>query len=343
MNMESPPDDLMPRFAHNEDIETATDDICEEDSFVRLIDPETGRLSAGLSAQCRCPLCDQASDGTVFAERQGFTYARCPNCTMVYMSPRLIDEIHDHRMRNDPNARNSFHAQLAQAENPEDRSLKALIMRLKAAVPRGKLIDIGCGLGKFLLLGRTAGYVVSGIELHAFAAAQARSNGLTVLEKDLQDLDLAPGSIDLVTSFDLIGKLQTPLAFLREVHRVLKPKGRLLLTCPNMESLAAQLLGVENVDALEAPTQINWFTRQTLTAMLRQANFRVLDISSNGMSDFQTLRMQLERTQQSLPPFIQKILWQTAPETEELRKDLLALIKRHALGGSLIAECAPEK
>ena len=56
-----------------------------------------------------------------------------------------------------------------------------------------------------------------------------------------QPVSCAAGSFDLVTSLGLVEYLENPYAFARELHRVLRPGGMLILTTPNNESWRALL------------------------------------------------------------------------------------------------------
>ena len=338
MSIQPLPDEQVPRFARNEEVETATDHVCEV-AYAHLIDRETGKINPQVAEFQPCPLCGQ-EDEKPYLERQGYTFVRCKHCGMIYMSPRLNETIYLNRLRSDENHRDRYHAILSQQNNDaEERVMKGNIVRLRASVPRGKLLDLGCGLGRFLLLARAAGYVVSGVEPHFFAASHARSNGLTIHEDPLEDLEYSPQSLDVVTAFDYLGRAQHPVETLKEIARILKPHGRLLLTCPNLDSMTCQLVGPDATDLFDAPDQINWFDRQSLAKMLRQAGFKIAEMTTSGQDDLEYLRLQFDRLEQPLHPFLHRIFWQRSMEMEEFRRDLQALMKRHFLGNWIVAEC----
>lgn len=330
------PDDVITRGLKNEEVETATE-AGFEDSFTQLIDPDTGRLSESVSERQPCPLCGEQQETALLA-RQGFAFVRCGNCGQIYMSPRLNDEVYEKRLRIDQDLRDNLHAALSQNDpDHHDRIWRAHLVRLRTSVPRGKLLDIGSGLGGFLNLARGAGYVVAGVEIHQFAASHARSQGFMVYDEPLERLHLPPGSVDIVTVFDFLGRSQRPRLLLQEIRRVLKPHGRLLLTCPNVESLSCQILGLGAWELLKPPDQINWFSRSTLVRMLRQAKFQV-DISCQANGDLEQLRLQLEANQKTVHPFFHRLLW---GDNEELRRDLGSIMRRHNLGSWLVADCTP--
>lgn len=54
-------------------------------------------------------------------------------------------------------------------------------------------------------------------------------------------LPLPDGSVDLAYSVEVLEHLEDQFAYLREVHRVLRPGGRFVLTTPNVLSLSSRL------------------------------------------------------------------------------------------------------
>jgi ubiquinone/menaquinone biosynthesis C-methylase UbiE len=98
------------------------------------------------------------------------------------------------------------------------------------------VLDIACGTGYGIgLLQGTASFVC-GVDVDAEAAVQARSecgvNAVVILGDGLR-LPINDQSFDVVTSFETIEHLNERAAFLRELRRVLKPGGFLLLSTPN--------------------------------------------------------------------------------------------------------------
>jgi SAM-dependent methyltransferase len=74
-------------------------------------------------------------------------------------------------------------------------------------------------------------------------------------------LPYADASFDLVVAMEVIEHLTDPLPWLRELVRVAKPGGELLLTTPNYAS--ASLVAIENT-ALELVARSHGFTRKTI-------------------------------------------------------------------------------
>jgi SAM-dependent methyltransferase len=99
------------------------------------------------------------------------------------------------------------------------------------------VLDAGCGSGRTLEeLGRYG--EVSGIELDPGAAAMARERGCgEVVIGRLEELPWEDGWFDLITCLDVIEHTPDDRATLRELRRVCKPGGFLLVTVPAYQAL----------------------------------------------------------------------------------------------------------
>jgi SAM-dependent methyltransferase len=98
-----------------------------------------------------------------------------------------------------------------------------------------KILEIGCGKGAMLRHLRSAGYVVTGIDLNgpALSHCRAASAGVSLCCASGDRLPFADGAFDTVLSFDLFEHIRDSDRHLTEVRRVLRPEGRYLLQTPN--------------------------------------------------------------------------------------------------------------
>jgi len=103
-----------------------------------------------------------------------------------------------------------------------------------------RLLDLGCGLGSMLVIGRARGASVFGIEpdgaslaLCARRLAPLRTGGPPLMAGVGEALPLRDRSLDLVTCCSVLEHVRNPGAVLAEVCRVLRPGGWLYLGVPN--------------------------------------------------------------------------------------------------------------
>lgn len=103
--------------------------------------------------------------------------------------------------------------------------------------PGAEILDAGCGSGRNMVELARYGEVV-GIELSDASVAVARQRGVgEVIEGSVERLPFDDDSFDFAVCLDVIEHLDDDLGTLRELRRVIRPGGRLLVTVPAYPSL----------------------------------------------------------------------------------------------------------
>jgi SAM-dependent methyltransferase len=103
---------------------------------------------------------------------------------------------------------------------------------LRDLPPTGTALDVGAAGGGNTRVLRDLGWHAVAVEYGETGAAVAQSRGLPVFRADAQCLPVRSGSVGLVTALDVIEHLPDDKASLAEMHRVLRPGGRLLIAVP---------------------------------------------------------------------------------------------------------------
>lgn len=130
-----------------------------------------------------------------------------------------------------------------------DRKFERLAALLRAELPCARLLDAGCGDGRYFgtLASAPPGHVVAtdiSERILATAAATARRDGLGVelVRANMERLPFPDGDFDVVFSSQVIEHLLDPAAGARELARVLRPGGRLVLSTDNRHARVSALL-----------------------------------------------------------------------------------------------------
>jgi SAM-dependent methyltransferase len=144
--------------------------------------------------------------------------------------------------------------------------------------PPNAVLDVGCSTGALLAAVRAAGNPrVTGVEPDPAAARVALARRLDVRVGDLEAAGFSDEHFDTVVMSHALEHVRDPLATLREVGRVLRPGGALLLWLPNAASLEARLLRARWI-GYDAPRHLTTFDLTTLTDALRRAGFTIADV-----------------------------------------------------------------
>lgn len=136
----------------------------------------------------------------------------------------------------------------------------------------GRLLDLGCGTGEWMLAMQERGWQVEGLDFDPNAVRVARSIGLDVHCGALEERNLAADSFDVVTLNHVIEHVPDPVGLLRECRRILKPDGKLVLATPNTGSLGHSYLKAD-WRGLEPPRHLHLFSRPAMERLLSAAGF----------------------------------------------------------------------
>jgi 2-polyprenyl-3-methyl-5-hydroxy-6-metoxy-1,4-benzoquinol methylase len=137
----------------------------------------------------------------------------------------------------------------------------------------GRLLDFGCGAGKFLRRMHALGWDVTGIDFSEAAVGAVRAAGLKAFRGTLPNAALAPGSFDVVAMRHSLEHVPDPLPVLRAARDLLAPGGRLLVQVPNHASWEVDYFG-DASPRLDIPRHLTHFTPPTLSALLDRAGYR---------------------------------------------------------------------
>jgi len=153
--------------------------------------------------------------------------------------------------------------------------------------PGERVLDLGCGAGRFIAALREAGADPVGVELAQAALERARHNvpgaDLRLVAPD-GSLPLPHGEFDVVWCSEVLEHVPDTVAFLTEARRVLKRGGRLLVTVPDHGPLRRVLLALTRHDAHFDPLgqHVRFYTRRSLTRALAATGFTQVRLEPLG-------------------------------------------------------------
>lgn len=154
---------------------------------------------------------------------------------------------------------------------------------LKRLKIRGRLLDVGCSYGDFGEKLISLGFAVYGVDIRKTHLAQAKKRGLIVNYADVEaGLPFADNFFSVVFAGEIIEHLYDTTSFVRELTRVTKPGGLVVVTTPNLASLQnrigfffGRLPGVVN-HLEESVGHIRYYTFSDLKQQLERAGLRII-------------------------------------------------------------------
>ena len=114
------------------------------------------------------------------------------------------------------------------------RIIRSLVEKIRTTLnnPDPKILDVGCGTGANLKMLAACGRA-EGVDISPQAVEFCRERGLNAVKLGaIEHLPYDNNSFEIVTALDVVEHLDDDVAGLREMRRVLRPDGRLLLFVP---------------------------------------------------------------------------------------------------------------
>lgn len=130
--------------------------------------------------------------------------------------------------------------------------------------PNMRILDLGCGHGHvFSYLREKEGKDAYGLDINVNSLKHQNLKGYFVCG-DAHNIPFRDNSLDVVLAFELVEHLREPEKSLKEIRRVLKKGGILLLTTPTPKSKSAN-----------QPGHINIRRREEWISPLKKVGFKV--------------------------------------------------------------------
>ncbi|MHC4471668.1 MAG: class I SAM-dependent methyltransferase, partial [Planctomycetota bacterium] len=229
-----------------------------------------------------CPLC--AEDRPRTLARVGryeveLTVVQCGGCGHVYLSPRPADDDLPRLYDEEYYAGSGRVGAYTYADDREDEQVGALrararLMRIERLAPPGRLLEVGCAFGAFLLEARRRGWEVRGVDLSPYAVEACAGRDVPVDRGTLEDAPLDPESLDVIYLSETVEHLPDPRTTVRAASRALRRGGLIVLGTANHASLARLLRGRRW--GYYMPGHLQYFTAGSLSRLLADEGLPVV-------------------------------------------------------------------
>jgi SAM-dependent methyltransferase len=211
-----------------------------------------------------------------------FDLSRCLNCSFLFTNPRPdTNEIgryyQSERYVSHAGDKRGFSFIYKVYDFVRDFSIKNKISLIKKYHDRGRLMDLGCGLGYFLHgvhLDKTFDVIGVDISVDAITYVKNRFGHSVYQESHLDRFD--SNSFDVITQWHVLEHVHLLNERLVQLKRLLSANGTLFIAVPNSDSWDAKHYK-EFWDGYDVPRHLYHFNQQSFGALMEKHGFKVIE------------------------------------------------------------------
>lgn len=212
-----------------------------------------------------------------------FHFVACARCGHQYLNPRPapseLDRIYPPDYYSFVGTGNSLVARLQRVwEGGKVRLYREWI----GDGPR-RILDVGCGDGRFLGLLREFGHhewELGGLEFDAEAIERCREKGFPAHAERVEDFAMRPeerNRYHAVVMLQLIEHLEDPALIAERVAELLRPGGVFIVETPNLGGLDYRIFAGRHWGHYHFPRHFHLFSTDALVRMLEERGFEVVE------------------------------------------------------------------
>jgi len=234
-----------------------------------------------VKAPIPCRFCNTTDNFELYSARDTserlWGINKCNNCKAVFLTPQPTPEqlqmAYDASYYGEGDSKFAFSVE-GFIDKFRRKRAKFLSLRLS---PKARVLDIGCGNGRFLQHLSTFGdYELHGIEMEGGSSERAKKVKeiklkIGTLKKD----DYADGYFDAVTLFHVFEHLDNPKETLHLIKSILKEDGTLVISMPNISSWQAKMFKGQWLH-LDPPRHLFFFDPYDLIKVMETFGFKLI-------------------------------------------------------------------
>jgi SAM-dependent methyltransferase len=150
----------------------------------------------------------------------------------------------------------------------------------------GLILDVGCGSGILMKKLSDRGFNVEGVEISESDIDYVREAfGYNVFHGTLKEAGLKENYYDAVILFYLLEHLFNPAEAGKEIFRILKPGGWIVVAVPLIDSWQATFFREKWSQIAEAPRHISIPSKKGITGLLLEAGFKEVKMAPVSIFD----------------------------------------------------------
>ncbi len=233
-----------------------------------------------------CPVCNSnqinplltVKDYTVTGEN--FVIWHCNQCTVRFTQDVPNENAIERYYKSSDyishtNTDKGFINQLYKKVRSYTLKQKADLIKKTTGLQKGKLLDVGCGIGAFLAQMQEEGWEAKGLEPDPSARSLAKQLYGIEAGEPAELFQLAAASFDAITLWHVLEHVHQLHDYIEQLKTLLKQDGKLFIAVPNYTSFDADAYRL-NWAAYDLPRHLYHFTPQAIKTLMEGHGMKVI-------------------------------------------------------------------
>jgi len=249
----------------------------------------------------QCPICD-SNDYEEELKKHGIPLVKCMDCELRFQvkipaDPNDIYQTTDYTVYTKEETETHFNYR----QERFGRERIKLLEKHCGDLSSKKLLDVGCGNGYFLSIAKEACKHCVGSEFsdHLRKFTQEKT-GLTIYCETLEEFP--ERDFDIITAFDVIEHIPSPVPFVQAASKLLTPGGHILLYTPNFDSFSIRVMR-EHSSIVDGTEHVILFNQTSLKKLGEMTGLKVIHTETRGL-DIHSIISYLSYLKKDRKPFL---------------------------------------
>lgn len=230
-----------------------------------------------------CKAC-LASNIVILFKKDNYYFKKCIKCGLIFVDP-LPEEGEELKLYN-KSGKAAYYEGADQEGILYANKLKLGFLKDLHAINFNswqRILDIGCGGGFFLNAVREIFDKLYGLEISSELAEFVKKKwDIDVHIGNILNIDFPKNYFDIITLYDVLEHMFHPDELLREIHRILKPGGVVVVSTPNVNGLSAKSMKDKWL-FFTPPEHLYYFSPNSLRIFFEANGFRVCKVRTENI------------------------------------------------------------
>lgn len=232
-----------------------------------------------------CPICSSQKNIVLF-NKQKYEVRKCLSCTVQFIFPfPKTSEIQNIYKRGYFLGKyNGARGYRDYRDLIPDLITEAYLKLnfIQSYIRKGKLLDIGAGMGTFVLEARKRDFKVASNDIAPYALGIMKKKKIKIFAGAVEAINLPRNYFDIITGWDVIEHIPNVNKAMKIFNGSLKMGGYIFFTTPDTDRIDAKILQTNWYSYYKIPDHLLFLNRKSITKLLSDNGFEVKDIKPWG-------------------------------------------------------------